>query len=350
MKVERNINLDVFRLLGLLIIMIAHARPPAWLFQLRNFGTPLLIVASALTYAYVFKNRQLRTKQFYIKRLKRLLIPVWTFLTIFFIIFYFAFKIGLINYYPFTTNKIINSYFLNGGIGFVWIFKVYIILAIITPLALKIKSKNLSKSKYFGILIITYIIYELVFYMLKPFLGSTFQEFLNTFFYVFIAYSILYFYGFKLASITDKQILIISLIAFFIFLVLFLYNYNLQGKIVMTQDFKYPPRLYYLSYSLCALNFLYLFIKRLTIKNKTIYEIIVWLSSNSLWIYLWHIMGFYLWEEVFNISIGGFLRFSLNASFIFSFGIVLTMIQLYLINKFISIENKFGKNIHAVFT
>jgi len=80
MKDSRNINLDLMRFLGVLIIMVAHASPPGWIYQLRNFGTPLLIVASALTYRVVYSNRTLITGSFLKKRLTKLILPAWIFL------------------------------------------------------------------------------------------------------------------------------------------------------------------------------------------------------------------------------------------------------------------------------
>lgn len=62
-----------------------------------------------------------------------------------------------------------------------------------------------------------------------------------------------------------------------------------------TQDFKYPPRIYYLSYAIAVSAFLYMWCDRLTVKNKYIRQAIEYLSSNSMWIYLWHILCLNLW-------------------------------------------------------
>ena len=67
-KITRNINYDLIRLLGLLIIMVAHSSPPGWIFQLRNFGTPLLVIGSGLTYSLIFASRKLEVKAFYKKK------------------------------------------------------------------------------------------------------------------------------------------------------------------------------------------------------------------------------------------------------------------------------------------
>ncbi len=57
--VERRQGVDLIRFVGVAIIMVAHAGPPDWLFHVRNFGTPLLIVASGLTYTTIYRERPL---------------------------------------------------------------------------------------------------------------------------------------------------------------------------------------------------------------------------------------------------------------------------------------------------
>jgi len=63
---ERDTSLDLMRFLGVLVLMLAHAEPPGWLFQLRNFGTPLLIVASAATYAVIYRDKTLHAMQSFV--------------------------------------------------------------------------------------------------------------------------------------------------------------------------------------------------------------------------------------------------------------------------------------------
>ncbi len=161
MSKARIIHLDLMRFLGVLIIMVAHANPPQWLFQLRNFGTPLLIVASALTHAYIYSTRELSLISFYKKRLFRLIVPAWTFLAFFFVAFFLAGK-ALNEGFPFTVSKIVSSFTFYKGIGYVWIFKVYIFLALITPAAIKIRNSKMSDAKYFLSLLGLYLVYELV--------------------------------------------------------------------------------------------------------------------------------------------------------------------------------------------
>ena len=80
---KRNVKLDFIRFAGVLVIMMAHSDPPGWISQLRNFGTPLLILGSALTYASIYKDKIINRSSFLKKRLKRLVLPAWIFLTFF---------------------------------------------------------------------------------------------------------------------------------------------------------------------------------------------------------------------------------------------------------------------------
>lgn len=77
---QREVSYDLLRVIGILVIMIAHADPPLWLFQLRNFGTPILIVTSALTHAYIYRDRSIAILPFYKKRMSRLIFRPGSFL------------------------------------------------------------------------------------------------------------------------------------------------------------------------------------------------------------------------------------------------------------------------------
>lgn len=328
---NRNIGLDLMRFLGVLVIMIAHSLPPDWLFQLRNFGTPLLIVASALTYAYIYRNKELDPIPFFKKRLSRLIFPAWIFL-----IFFFAFNLvvsTLLNrIYPFNLSMVVNSFTFYSGIGFVWIFKVYIVLALITPLALRINNRISDKSRYFIYLIIAYVVYELILYLAAPLIPPFYADFFKRVIFVIFPYSILFLYGLKLGTLTNRQIWVSSIFFLLISVGIALYLKYDTGSFVTTQNYKYPPQLYYLSYSLFALNLIYLFCRRES--NKINPKIIIWLSSKSLWIYLWHIFAFFVLdallssEKRLSLSI---IRFVL----LFGFGILATYIQSLLVNKYL---------------
>jgi peptidoglycan/LPS O-acetylase OafA/YrhL len=321
--------------------MIAHASPPGWLFQLRNFGTPLLVVGSGLTYALIFSSRSIDIKTFYSRRLKRLIIPVWIFLS-----FFFLFYIGVSEVsgkeYPFGRNQILGSYLFMGGIGFVWVFKIYLMLSLITPLAVYLNKHVKNDLLYFGSLIAIYCSYELINHMVQPYLSGVTDTIFNSVVFILLPYSILYFFSFRMAKLTRINILICSLFSFALFLTLVYLKYTETGSFVATQNFKYPPTIYYLSYAFFALTMVYLIMTKVNIVNKHIINRVTWLSSNSLWIYLWHIFAFYVWQYLAPSPAGNMALFLTKTVFLFGIGIVLTMLQ----NKavlLISIKSQFFK-------
>jgi hypothetical protein len=338
MATERNINYDLMRLIGVLIIMIAHASPPEWLFQLRNFGTPLLIVGSALTYALIYKNRSLDTWKFYRKRLTRLILPAWIFLSFFFFSFYIINTMtGEI--YPFSVRQIIESYLFNRGIGFVWVLKVYIILALITPFAVRINRSALSPTNYFYLLAAGYILYEISYRASKPYIPEALTDLMKTVVFTIIPYALLYLYGFRLATLKRKHVVIAALASFLIYIGFFVFKYIQTGGPVPTQHYKYPPRLYYLAYAFFALNVVYLLCSKIRLEDKCLKAAITWLSSNSLWIYLWHIMAYYIWKPVLPDPNGDFLLFLLKATFLLGFGVLFTSLQNKLVALIFTSDN-----------
>lgn len=328
----RDTSLDLMRFLGILIIMIAHAEPPDWLFQLRNFGTPLLVVASALTYATVYKNKTLIIIPFLRKRLSKLVFPAWVFLTVFFLFSYLMCQYTGKNY-PFNLNKILSSYVFYDGIQFVWIFKIYIILALITPIAFYYKKNIYSDYKYFSLIVIAYIIYELMLYTISPLIPKHLYNFLISFIFIIFPYFLLFLYGLKLGELSNKQVITISISFFILFLSIAIYIKTFNGSFISTENFKYPPTIYYLSYAVFSLNIVYLLCRHWS--NRINSKVIIWLSTNSLWIYLWHIFAFYLWKSAVGSTNGALLVSLFKAIYLLGFGILLTYLQILFVKKYL---------------
>lgn len=348
MKLRRDVNLDLMRLLGVLLIMIAHAEPPGWLYQLRNFDVPLLIVASALAYSSVYSGRNINVLSFYKKRLMRLVAPAWIFLTFFFVVFYIAGNIlGKESY--FSLGDIFGSYSFYGGIGFVWIFKVFIILAILTPFGLKFNALGFSNGKYFLILSVLYLLYELTLFFFSPYVTESLKQFFNVVVFIVIPYAILYLYGVRLKSLSNRQVIYAVVLSLGVFTLLACSKYMVTGHIVHTQGFKYPPTIYYLSYAFFALNLVYLVCRNLPDLGDFLNAIIIWLSTNSLWIYLWHIMAFYLWYFTLGKNdASSFLFFFAKAVFMLCFGILCTLLQGFLVKRYLSSGRPVSKFLTAV--
>lgn len=326
---KRDTSLDIMRFLGVLIIMVAHSEPPDLIFQLRNFGSPLLVVASALTSSVIYKYKSIDVEVFYKKRLSKLVFPAWIFLTFYFAVVY-VFCLLVDKSFFYSKHTLLSSYLFTDGIGYVWILKIYIFLALITPFALKIAKSSQANGAYFYPIIGAYIVYEYL-----VFLGRIYFPELSATVLPVIAYSLLFLYGLKMNKLTSKQLLTVSFVSLAIFLSFVAYNFYDTGKFIQTQEYKYPPSLYYLSYSLFWINIVYILCKK--VLHHWIPPVFSeWFSSNSLWVYLWHIMAIFIWNKVLSASIHFDFESLVKFVFILSFGVTATLLQNTLVMTFLA--------------
>lgn len=144
MKKQRDFSIDILRFVGMIFIILCHVGPPETLFNVRNFDVPMLVFASGLSFAAQDRDYLGSGRDYlgYIgKRLKRLLLPTWTFLIAYFVLFNL---IGILmpdKGISFSTGDYLLSFSLISGIGYVWIFRVYILMAIASPFLYAILKK-----------------------------------------------------------------------------------------------------------------------------------------------------------------------------------------------------------------
>jgi len=335
MNEDRNLNYDLIRLLGLIVIMIAHSSPPDWLFQLRNFGAPLLVFGSGLTYALIYASREIQTWTFYKKRLSKIILPAWIFLAFFFVSFYCASVIAEKSF-PFHAVQILKSFVFMQGIDFVWIFKIYVILALATPICIYLNTHVANDKIYFLSLIAFYVLYEFLNQSLSPYLAGTIETIFDSIIFIVTPYFLIYLYAFRINRLRGSLVLILATVSFVIFLGMATVKYQEAGVFIQTQAFKYPPTLYYLSYAFFAINIIYLLVKNIDLTGARVKRTLIWLSSNALWIYLWHIFAFYIWKFALKIQVGDLYLFVAKTLFLFGVGIALTIFQ----NKLVSILSR----------
>ncbi len=75
---QRNVTIDILRLCGLLLIMLAHVNPPNIIFQIRTFDVPMMVFVSGVSY-YLSKKANVDFFSYAYSRFKRLVLPVWIF-------------------------------------------------------------------------------------------------------------------------------------------------------------------------------------------------------------------------------------------------------------------------------
>lgn len=280
---NRIVYIDYLKVIGLLCIILAHVCTNDLILQLRNFDVPLMVLVSGFLSVESYKrslNKDSSLMNYYWKRIKRLLFPTWIFLLFFFIFMNIFFLDGS---YGYGLDKIIRSFLLLDGIGYVWIIRVYLICALLTPLFFYFNSKIKSNSLKFIILVGLYLIYELsVFYHLNE-SGIILGFFIS----YAIPYGVIYALGMFSKRTSSKRDLYLAagflLIFIFSAIILFLQFNGFQ----LTQGMKYPPRIYYISYALFVSFLLLAIFKKANLKEN---GLLMFISRSSLWIYLWHIL------------------------------------------------------------
>jgi len=310
---SRNINFDSLRTIGLICIILAHTSPPDILFQIRNFDVPLMVIVSGAVFGISASNKQLSYGNYVKKRIFRLVAPTWFFLFFFFTLIY-LFTLISGRMYPFSQKTIVSSFALISGIGYVWVIRVFILVALIAPFLSELNEKIDRDIEYFIILLTIYFFYELIYFFYRGTEIYVLDLIIKYFLFYLLPYGCLFGFGLRLPNLDNKSIFLLTIISLVVFMVETILNYSTH--FVPTQQYKYPPRVYYLSYSLFALLSLYLLLNNTAPKifNNSIHSFV---SSSSIWIYLWHILFIYIWD--FSI----FFRPIWTNSFIIKFTIVL---------------------------
>lgn len=326
-KKDRNINFDILKAIALLCIILAHVNPPDLIFQLRNFDVPLMIIISVWLSINSINKNDFNYRNYVTKRVKRLLIPTWIFLTIYFFI---HFIIGDI----ISFKRILLSYSLISGIGYVWVIRIYVYIAIVTPFINRIYIK-FKRHLYIIFSISFYIMYEVIAKYFLQYKGivntlatATVLDFMG---YSFVAMIAIYLYYLNKKNIFYA----ISVFGGLFFLLAIRFNF------AATQNFKYPVRLYYLAYAFFISLILYTIIdyssRKIILKNN---KILSYFSKNSMWIYLWHI----LYIDIIN-NICGTFRFGWIISYISL--IILSVITTNVWNKLNLFISRYIKNLNV---
>ena len=275
-------QIDLLKAIGLLLIILAHVKPNSILLQIRIFDVPLMVLVSGYL-AQASYERAKTPIQYYIKRFMRLYVPTFLFLTFFFIFF------NLTTTPPeFSINKIARSYALlfSGTIGYVWIIRVFLLCALITPAIVHFQKYLFSKIGI-AMLVVVYALYEFSLRTVYP--PELFKEIV----YYAIGYGMILILGMALHHLSNIEIYKISILCGCIHLIIAGYLYYTNGHYIQIQKYKYPPQLYYLSYSVCISYFLYAITVGIHLKEQ-IYKVFRFISRYSLSIYLWHIFFLFL--------------------------------------------------------
>ncbi|MGN0495210.1 MAG: acyltransferase [Lachnospiraceae bacterium] len=277
---KRDYRIDLLRSIALGCIILAHVGPSSFVFELRNFDVTCMCFLMGMSYCLTAKDLDFFGYIHYIiKRFRRLVIPTWIFLTIYFIVFNF---LGI----SFTLHDYKYSYFMIDGIGYVWIMRVYMLIAILMPFFMFI-CKNVNSE---GILLFILIIcYGSYLYLIDVYnSGIVSGHHINILFMYFVLYGIgfglISYIGLIYTQISSKMKVVIFLLLGACFLLIV----NNNGFMSL-QAYKYPPTAYYITYGICVSIILYELFGLKIFEKFINLKIWTWISKNSLWLYFLHV-------------------------------------------------------------
>ncbi|MDE6860115.1 MAG: acyltransferase [Duncaniella sp.] len=298
-KASRDPYIDFLRAFGLLLLVVAHTSAPSVIAAIRTFDVPLMVFVSALCYKPLRGGYLTYAR----KRFVRLYKPVFIFLTLFFLAE--TASLILIGKPMLNYMQIAGSYLLlnNPSIGYVWIMRVFIIMALAIPF-LYILSQRINWTELCMIVLSLILIQPLIIWSIGWIEWKILRFALSETLPYLIGYSAIVLPAFKIKSLSRKQIFITLGLLLCSIILMFAIN-----GIVSPQRFKYPPQSLYILYGLfCSIA---LWSLRPVIGNLPLVSssAVTYLSSNSMWIYLWHIIPVYALSPLMDVPGLWFGRF-----------------------------------------
>lgn len=197
--------------------------------------------------------------QYLKKRTSRLIIPTYIFLTAYFLLSW-AIK-G--SHESLTT--IVLSYTLIGGIGYVWIIRIFLLIMIVAPVLYRITTR-LSLSSLIAVLLLFLAVSD-VLAALSTYTPIAVQRLLEIVVIPVLGYSVPYSVALRLKQTSKSKELTIILIFSFLFAAV---CYYLQGESLLINNYKTPPRTIYLCYGILVSILLYKMIVKTAISNSRI--------------------------------------------------------------------------------
>lgn len=325
---RRDVVFDILRVIGLFSIILAHVNPPNVLWALRTFDVPLMVLVSGAVFQIGFSGRTIALGAYFRKRAFRLLAPVYVFL-----VFYFAVS-AIVTPGRFHGAMIWRTFLLLDGIGYVWIIRVFLIVALIAPFLLAWK-RQLSPVGFLGLLGGIYLVHEVLFAWfdsLAPFAGDDLIEF--TVFYL-LPYSVVFGLGLCWPGMSPSRAFAIGIIALGVYVGLIV-AFSGVPLFTLMRDHKYPPHLVYFWYGLGVSHLLYAAVLSLFHPSGKLSATIEWLSASSLWIYLWHIPGLTIAGKIIERFHFGRTRFAAAWILTVVFAVTVTYVQKVLVQWLIT--------------
>ena len=292
---SRDNKIDWIRALCTLTVILAHVGSPDFLNHIRTFDVVALVMISGMSMSFSTG----KYLSYVWKRIKKILIPTYIVITVIFVLTFIACKaLHTAQLYP--AERMIKSYLLlyEGSMGYVWIVRIFLFVAILAPVIRKVAVKIKSIIVFGGVIVLLalagYLIYRVYLRITDPLLAGIFDDFvLSPYIYCVIALT-----GYWFICNKDKWVylLIGTAVVFAASQIIVI----LSGSGFVPNSYKYPPQIYYCAYGMLVTLALY------KLFPKTEVTVVSWLSRNSIMIYLLHIVVLRVYGLASKIS---FLKF-----------------------------------------
>ena len=285
---SRESYIDYLKVLGLFCLFLAHVGAPSLLHELRGFDVPFLVFISGYL-AVPSLGRKTSSLSYLIKRILRLVVPSWIFLCAFYLC------MVLVGVVP-SPGEIIRSFLFqrNSGLaGGVWIIWVYIACAVMVPALSNVYVSRRFYVAVAGALFANEVLLRVTSLDNNPLLYYTL--------FTFVPYGCVLALGMRFRYMSSVEKIVLAAITALTHIGLTGFNYLANGSYLPLDSCKYPPSLYYLTYSIPITILLMSLFRRSAFANAPNLSI-EFISRHSLWIYLWQILVGCAIKYVFKID------------------------------------------------
>ena len=289
---KRDGRIDNLKCLAILSVIWAHTSIPSLVMHYRTYDVVLLFLLSGMS---LFLSRQHSSSagkekeslgSYIWVRIRKLLLPAYAVITVsYFTIVVLCFLFHQEQLFP-LQKYLLAILLTNRGLGFVWIIKIFLLAALLSPWFCSISAK-IRNDGTFLILIVGGLLMQMLLCMGTACLvrnGIPFflQVILEDYIAGCFGYLVVYAAGIRLIQSKPfcRYLLAASLLLFLIM--------QLQYQSFCPNSAKYPPNLYYLSYGLLVSSILWMVIPSRSCRFTE------WVGKRSYDIYLFHILFYYI--------------------------------------------------------
>ena len=284
---NREKSIDAYRFIAFMCVILVHIYPPDIVMQVTYFNVPAMVFVSGLCSA---KSYDCGYWNFVWHRIKRILIPMYIFILPGYLLplliaqYFDIIRAGL------NIGNILGSFFFwKSGMGYIWIFKVFILLAIVTPVIIRLNNKIKSNVFFVGIVVMSIVVQHILIYITDYLPITTFAYDIMTIYILYIiGYAPFLMIGIRMntwwRNIKPLKLIIFTIILMIVGLCFYIIFVGLP---IDLSGYKYPPSSYYYVYGGAVSLLLWQCKKLLHMISKI--NLLVFIGQNTNWFYLWHI-------------------------------------------------------------